>query len=151
MSSPEPSIGPVSIVTPQTETKHRPPISQKPSMDLPPGQKDSTLQTSGGKVKCIIDKFSLPDATLAAVEPPTNGASKRSPKKSPKRAPTVKPKPVRTTLQSQKTGDKAPPLPLKRSLILRQQSNQAKKEALKEGEGSGIVANVEGGRSGKHC
>ncbi|XP_046904976.1 rho guanine nucleotide exchange factor 15 isoform X1 [Hypomesus transpacificus] len=147
MSSPEPSIGPVSIVTPQTETKHRPPISQKPSMDLPPGQKDSTLQTSGGKVKCIIDKFSLPDATLAAVEPPTNGASKRSPKKSPKRAPTVKPKPVRTTLQSQKTGDKAPPLPLKRSLILRQQSNQAKKEALKEGEGSGIVANVEGGRS----
>lgn len=149
MSIPETSIRPTSPLPPKPEAKSRPPVPRKPSAqgDSPPlGDGDSTVEASCGKVKRIVDRFSQREASLKAAGK-SNSTSGLTSSKGSKRAPTIKPKPARASVQIQQGGDQAPPLPLKRSRILRQQRDQAKTETLGGEEGNGVC--VEGGRSGR--
>ncbi|KAK5875858.1 hypothetical protein CesoFtcFv8_026896 [Champsocephalus esox] len=122
------------------EAKPRPHIPPKPSPQCtspPLGERGSFLRRSGGKVKSIVSKFSKNDLTEAE-EQPTNGAAEPKAVKRFKRPPTVKPKPNRASLQLQLGGEKAPPLPVKRSRTLKRQN---------EIEGEADSIRVEGGRS----
>lgn len=124
------------------EAKPRPHIPPKPSPQCtspPLGERGSFLRLSGGKVKSIVSKFSKNDS-MEAEEQPTNGAAEPKAVKRFKRPPTVKPKPNRASLQLQLGGEKAPPLPVKRSRTLKRQN---------EIEGEADSIGVEGGRSGR--
>ncbi|XP_036813866.1 rho guanine nucleotide exchange factor 15 [Oncorhynchus mykiss] len=140
MSLPEPSIRPTSPLPSRPEAKPRPPISRKPppsngSPSTPSqlGERGSTGSNSRGKVKSIVSKFSHPETTPTTrgyATPTANGTTVNPPLRTrgPRRAPTVKPKPSRASIQQSASPDQAPPLPMKRSRILRQQSNQAKRD-----------------------
>lgn len=151
MSFPEPSTCPIATLPPKLESNFRPPVAQKPCSQTDSPSRDEnacTLPSSGGLVKSIVDRFSHPETKLIAAEKPTNCTPEpHTPVKKFKRAPTVKPKPGRTTLQQQAGGDQAPPLPLKRSRILRHRSDQAQKESMGAEEGNGIPTRVERRRS----
>nr|XP_046184365.1 rho guanine nucleotide exchange factor 15 [Oncorhynchus gorbuscha] len=140
MSLPEPSIHPASPLPSRPEAKPRPPISRKPppsngSPSTPSqlGERGSTGSNSRGKVKSIVSKFSHPETTPTTrgyATPTANGTTVKPPLRTrgPRRAPTVKPKPSRASIQQSASPDQAPPLPMKRSRILRQQSDQAKRD-----------------------
>ncbi|CDQ62236.1 unnamed protein product [Oncorhynchus mykiss] len=140
MSLPEPSIRPTSPLPSRPEAKPRPPISRKPppsngSPSTPSqlGERGSTGSNSRGKVKSIVSKFSHPETTPTTrgyATPTANGTTVNPPLRTrgPRRAPTVKPKPSRASIQQSASPDQAPPLPMKRSRILRQQSDQAKRD-----------------------
>uniref|UniRef100_A0AAZ3QDY2 Rho guanine nucleotide exchange factor 15 n=1 Tax=Oncorhynchus tshawytscha TaxID=74940 RepID=A0AAZ3QDY2_ONCTS len=140
MSLPEPSIRPTSPLPPRPEAKPRPPISRKPppsngSPSTPSqlGERGSTGSNSRGKVKSIVSKFSHPETTPTTrgyATPTANGTTVNPPLRTrgPRRAPTVKPKPSRASIQQSASPDQAPPLPMKRSRILRQQSDQANRD-----------------------
>ncbi|XP_055794621.1 rho guanine nucleotide exchange factor 15 isoform X1 [Salvelinus fontinalis] len=150
MSLPEPSIRPTSPLPPRLEAKPRPPISRKPppsngSPSTPSqlGERGSTGSNSRGKVKSIVSKFSHPETTPTTrgyATPTANGTTINPPLRTrgPRRAPTVKPKPSRASIQQSASPDQAPPLPMKRSRILRQQSDQAKRDTPGGEEGTGI-------------
>lgn len=97
------------------------------------------MRSSGGKVKRIVSKFSKQDSNEPA-EQPTNGTAELTPSKRSKRPPTIKPKPGRASLQLPVGGEQVPPLPMKRSRIL-------KKQKETEGGEDGDNISVEGGRS----
>ncbi|KAM9826904.1 rho guanine nucleotide exchange factor 19 [Neosynchiropus ocellatus] len=124
--------------------KPKPEIPPKPSSQAISSpeveDKSSTLPPSDGKVKRIVNKFSKKeDAPIEVKEKKADGGSGLSTSNRLKRLPVVKPKPGRASLQLLPLGEQAPPLPMKRSNILRRQ-------AEREGETEdGSLA--EGGRS----
>lgn len=119
---------------PDVAPKQYPAESSSPPLE---GNTGSTPDLSTGKVKSIVNKFSLQNSVSNDPEDrATNGAAKV---KRFKRPPTVKPKPGRARLPSQIGGEQAPPLPIKRS--------QKLKDGEQVDESNGISAE-EGGRSG---
>ncbi|XP_010903400.2 rho guanine nucleotide exchange factor 15 isoform X1 [Esox lucius] len=163
MSVQEPSIHSTSPLLPRQEAKPRPPVCKKPSpSDGTPatpsqhGEKGSTACNSAGNVKSIVSKFSHPEATpsicgaatkkpsVSTIDPPR--LSQRN-----KGAPTVKPKPHQGTLPQATGSNQAPPLPIKTSRALCQQSEQAKMEAPgEEGNGIPIEQSVPDGKDVDH-
>ncbi|KAM6894737.1 rho guanine nucleotide exchange factor 19 [Lycodopsis pacificus] len=145
MSVQEASQRPTSPLPLKPAAKPKPAIPQKPSPQTgspPLGDRGGSASLSGGKVKRIVNKFSKQDSTEPAGAKPTNGTAARAPLiKRLKRPPTVKPKPGRASLQLQIGGEKAPPLPEKRSRTL--QSQKGGERGGEEGDG----ISVEGGRS----
>lgn len=145
MSVQEASQRPPSPVPLKTDAKPRPEIPPKPSSQTsspPLGDRSSSTSLPGGKVKRIVNKFSQKESNEQG-EKSTNGTAEVKAIKRSKRPPTVKPKPGRASLQLQlgNEGEKAPPLPLKRSRILQKQ-----KETEGGEQEDGISAT--GGRSG---
>lgn len=131
---------PTSPLPLKPEAKPRPEIPPKPQQGSPPlGDRGTSSRRSGGKVKRIVSKFSKQDSN-ERVEQPTNGTAELTPSKRFKRPPTIKPKPGRASLQLLVGGEQAPPLPMKRSRIL-------KKQKETEGGEEGDSISVEGGRS----
>ncbi|XP_049424475.1 rho guanine nucleotide exchange factor 15 [Epinephelus fuscoguttatus] len=125
MSVQEASQRPPSPVPLKTDAKPRPEIPPKPSSQTsspPLGDRSSSTSLPGGKVKRIVNKFSQKESNEQG-EKSTNGTAEVKAIKRSKRPPTVKPKPGRASLQLQlgNEGEKAPPLPLKRSRILQKQ------------------------------
>lgn len=142
MSVQEASQRPTSPKPLKPEPKPRLEIPPKPTpqTSCPPlGDRGISTRLSGGKVKRIVNKFSIQDSNEPA-EQPTNGTAKLRSIKRFKRPPTVKPKPGRASLQLQISGEKAPPLPVKRSRTLQKQEGGGAEE--------GDTISVEGGRSG---
>lgn len=126
------------------QAKPRPDVAPKPSTQSssPPleGNTVSTPDLSTGKVKSIVNKFSLQNSVSNDPEErAANGAAKVKQIRRLKRPPTVKPKPGRARLPLQIGGEQAPPLPIKRS--------QKPKDGEQVEESNGISAE-EGGRSG---
>ncbi|KAM6908944.1 uncharacterized protein arhgef15b [Xenentodon cancila] len=120
----------MSLLPHKPEVKPKPGIPQKPSS--PPGDGSCTSGLSGGKVKKIVDRFSKQKPGEAG-EQTENGTAGS------KRAPTIKPKPGRA--KPLKTGaEQAPPLPMKRSRVLRKQTKSPGGEKTDS-------LNMEGGRS----
>ncbi|XP_031707301.1 ephexin-1 [Anarrhichthys ocellatus] len=144
MSVQEASQRPTSPLPLKPAAKPKPAIPQKPSPQTGSpllGDGGGSASLSGGKVKRIVNKFSKQDSAEPVGGKPTNGTAAKVPViKRLKRPPTVKPKPGRSSLQLQIGGEKAPPLPVKRSRTL-----QLQKEGEGGEEGDGI--SVEGGRS----
>uniref|UniRef100_A0A3Q1EL75 Rho guanine nucleotide exchange factor 15b n=1 Tax=Acanthochromis polyacanthus TaxID=80966 RepID=A0A3Q1EL75_9TELE len=131
---------PTSPLPLKPEAKPRPEIPPKPQPGSPPlGDRGSSSRRSGGKVKRIVNKFSKQDSS-EPVEQPSNGTAELTPSKRFRRPPTIKPKPGRANLQLLLGGEKAPPLPMKRSRIL-------KKQKETEGGEEGDNISVEGDRS----
>ncbi|XP_008281051.1 rho guanine nucleotide exchange factor 15 [Stegastes partitus] len=131
---------PTSPLPLKPEAKPRPEIPPKPQPGSPPlGDRGSSSRLSGGKVKRIVNKFSKQESSELA-EQPTNGTTEFTPSKRFKRPPTVKPKPGRASLQLLTGAEQAPPLPMKRSRVL-------KKQKTNEGGEEGDNISVEGGRS----
>ncbi|XP_062240098.1 rho guanine nucleotide exchange factor 15 isoform X2 [Platichthys flesus] len=123
------------------EAKQRPEIPPKPSSQTdspPPGDRGDGTSISSGKVKRIVHKFSRQDSESEEAEERPNGTSEFTPIKRLKRPPTIKPKPGRCSLQLPIKAEQAPPLPMKRSRIL-------KKPTKSVGGDEGV--GVEGGRS----
>lgn len=133
---------PTSTLPFKPEAKPRPEIPPKPQCSSPPlGERDSNVRRSGGKVKRIVNQFSKQEST-ERLEPATNGTAEVKPVRRSKRPPTIKPKP-RVRLQLQKEAEQAaPPLPKKRSRLVKKQKEIG-------GEEEGDRSSVEGGRSGK--
>lgn len=129
---------PTSPLLLKPEVKPKPEIPPKPSP--PPADGTCSSGFSGGKVKKIVDKFTKQESCESS-EQTANGTAELTQSKQPKRAPTIKPKPVRASLQLQTGTEQAPPLPMKRSRILKKQ-----RESLGGEEGDGI--SMEGCRSG---
>lgn len=130
---------PTSTLPSKPEAKPKPEIPPKPQPSSPPlGERGSNIRRSGGKVKRIVNKFSKQESNEKA-EPAANGTAEIKPGKRSKRPPTIKPKP-RVNPQLQKEAGQAPPLPVKKSRILRKQ------KPLVGGEDGG-GSSVEGGRS----
>ncbi|XP_034412966.1 rho guanine nucleotide exchange factor 15 isoform X2 [Cyclopterus lumpus] len=127
------------------EAKPKPEIPPKPSPQTsspPAGGRGSSASLSGGNVKSIVNKFSKKES--ADVEDgPTNGTAEVPLIKRFKRPPTVKPKPDRASLHLQIGGEKAPPLPVKKSRVARRRKGRGGEEEEEEGDG----ISVEGGRS----
>ncbi|XP_036968534.1 rho guanine nucleotide exchange factor 15 [Acanthopagrus latus] len=123
------------------EAKPRPEIPPKPSTQTnspPPGDADSSTSLSEGKVKRIVNKFSIQEQVpKESDEKPSNGTAEFKAGGRFKRPPTIKPKPRRAILQLQLGGEQAPPLPMKRSKKL--------KDSERGEDGDSI--SVEGGRS----
>lgn len=124
--------------------KPRPDIAPKPppQSSSPPlqGNTGSTPDLPTGKVKSIVNKFSLQNSVSKDPEDrATNGAAKAKQIRRLKRPPTVKPKPGQACPPLQKGGEQAPPLPIKKS--------QKPKDGEQVEESNGISAE-EGGRSG---
>uniref|UniRef100_A0A3P8SYK8 Rho guanine nucleotide exchange factor 15b n=1 Tax=Amphiprion percula TaxID=161767 RepID=A0A3P8SYK8_AMPPE len=131
---------PTSPLPLKPEAKPRPEIPPKPQPGSPPlADGGTSSRLSGGKVKRIVSKFSKQDSN-EPVEQPTNGTAELTPSKRFKRPPTIKPKPGRASLQLLEGGGQAPPLPMKRSRIL-------KKQKVTEGGEEVDNISVEGGRS----
>lgn len=121
------------------EVKPRPEIPPKPSPQSgsdPVGDAGSIMSLSEGKVKRIVNKFSKKETEPG--DQPANGTAEGTPVKRFKRPPTIKPKPGRASLQLQIGGERAPPLPMKRT---------RKPKEIEQGEEGGSIS-VEGGRSG---
>ncbi|XP_030631892.1 rho guanine nucleotide exchange factor 15 [Chanos chanos] len=119
------------------EPKPRPPVPSKRSNgtpELPSTEIDSTTSTAG-KVKSIVDKFTL--------NPPSAGplANGNSGEERPKKVPIVKPKP--RTFHT--TGEQAPPLPVKRSQSLRKREEEPTKTVAQGTNAASDVA--DGSRS----
>lgn len=131
---------PTSTLPFKPEAKPRPEIPPKPQCSSPPlGERDSNVRRSGGKVKRIVNQFSKQEST-ERLEPATNGTAEVKPVRRSKRPPTIKPKP-RVRLQLQKEAEQAaPPLPKKRSRLVKKQKEIG-------GEEEGDRSSVEGGRS----
>ncbi|XP_078131943.1 rho guanine nucleotide exchange factor 19 [Sander vitreus] len=141
MSVQEASEQPTSPKPLKPEPKPRLEIPPKPTpqTSCPPlGDRGISTRLSGGKVKRIVNKFSIKDLNEPE-EQPTNGTAKLRSIKRFKRPPTVKPKPGRASLQLQISGEKAPPLPVKRSRTLQKQESGGAEEW--------DTISVEGGRS----
>ncbi|XP_042368529.1 rho guanine nucleotide exchange factor 15 isoform X2 [Plectropomus leopardus] len=141
MSVQEASQRPPSPSPLKPEAKPRPEIPPKPQTSPPLGDRSNSANLPGGKVKRIVNKFSKKESNEPK-EQSTNGTAEPKAIKRSKRPPTVKPKPGRASLQLQigAGGEKAPPLPVKRSRILQKQKET-------EGGEPEESVSVAGGRS----
>ncbi|XP_032367222.1 rho guanine nucleotide exchange factor 15 [Etheostoma spectabile] len=142
MSVQEASQRPLSPKPLKPEPKPRLEIPPKPTPQTSsPLQGDSGISTrlSEGKVKRIVSKFSINDLNEPGEQQPTNGNADLRSIKRVKRPPTVRPKPNRANLQLQVSGEKAPPLPVKKSRTLQKQKGWSAED--------GDTISVEGGRS----
>ncbi|XP_036404342.1 rho guanine nucleotide exchange factor 15 [Megalops cyprinoides] len=125
MSLPEPTPRSQAPIPPKPVPRPKPPVPNKPldnGSECPPLAEKGTATKSSGKVKRIVNKFSQQEGVAGEGGVVEGVESHRVPK----RAPTVKPKPPRIP---QKAADQAPPLPVKRSRMLRKEAEQSKAEA----------------------
>ncbi|KAM8881779.1 uncharacterized protein arhgef15b isoform 1-T1 [Synchiropus picturatus] len=127
----EHTVVPLAKAKPEIPPKPSTPAISSPEVEA----KSSTLPPSDGKVKRIVNKFSKKeDAPIEVKEKKAIGGSGNRHK----RLPTVKPKPGRASLQLPLSGEQAPPLPMKRSRILKRQT---------ESDGTEESSLADGGRS----
>ncbi|KAK2863116.1 hypothetical protein Q5P01_002649 [Channa striata] len=141
MSVPEASQLHTSTSPVKSETKPRPDIPPKPSsqaISCSLGDKVSSTNLPGGNVKRIVNKFTSKSDSVE--EQPTNGTAEPAQTKQHKSPPAVKAKPRFKSQQDQTADDQVPPLPLKRSRVLKKQ-----KERVGGDERDGV--SVAGGRS----